>query len=134
MRIYFGAACGAIGAAFFIYALIRIFRNLVFLRRAHRAAATVVRLAEARHRRGWTIYFPVFQFKAFDERVVEITSTVASTPPAYRIGERAEVIYAPENPQAARVNSFAEMWLTTLVLFFIGVVCLVFAVFILQSK
>jgi hypothetical protein len=134
MRIYFGAALGAVGAAFFVCAVIRIFRSLIFLRRSQRTTATVVHLTAVRHRRGWLMYMPVFRFKTADNESVEIVSTVASTPPAYEIGEQVEVIFLSENPQAARVNSFAEMWLATSVVLFIGVICLAFAFFILQSK
>ena len=63
-----------------------------------------------------------------------ITNAVASSPPAYDVGEHVEVIYQPNDPENARIDSFAESWLLPLVLGVFGTVFLGFALAIFRSR
>ena len=38
-------------------------------------------------------------------------SSVSSTPPAYFVGEKVRVLYRPDNPASAQINSFTDQWL-----------------------
>ena len=42
-------------------------------------------------------------------------SSMSSDPPAYFVGEKVTVIYRPNNPASAQINSFTERWLFPIV-------------------
>ncbi|MEN9206915.1 MAG: DUF3592 domain-containing protein [Gloeomargarita sp. GMQP_bins_120] len=69
------------------------------------------------HRRSVS-YYPVVVYTLPDGRRLEVVARTGSTPPRYRIGQRVEVLYDPQNPSRARINDFFELWL--LPLFFGG--------------
>ena len=88
------------------------------------AEGTVVRFegrtSSARHGGTWA---PVFQFTTPDDgQLHTVTSRIASSPPAYSVGESVRVLYSAENPQDAIINSFFQLYLTPLFLIFFGFV------------
>ena len=86
-----------------------------FIAHAHGAIGTVIELREKRDSDGDTMYAPVVRFAA-DGREVTFVSNTSSRPAAYHVGEAVEVLYAPGNPDDARVRGFASLWLGPLVL------------------
>ena len=38
-------------------------------------------------------------------------SWLSSSPPAYFVGEKVSVLYRPDNPAKAQINSFTDRWL-----------------------
>jgi hypothetical protein len=54
---------------------------------------------------------PVFRFSDAAGASHEVVSNVYTTPPAWRIGERAVLLYDPAAPGDARPDSFAGTWL-----------------------
>lgn len=69
---------------------------------------------------GSSSYFPVIRFFTPDGNLVEFQSSTGSNPPAYSTGELVEVLYRPEAPERARINSFSSLWGATLVVGGIG--------------
>jgi len=67
-------------------------------------------------------YYPEVEFKAADGSVVHITGSTGSNPAAYDRGEHVAVIYQPNNPQGARIDSFSENWLGVVILGGMGLV------------
>jgi hypothetical protein len=51
-----------------------------------------------------------------DDRHYEVVAGVSQSPPAYHIGEEVELMYLPDNPGDARIDSFMENWFMTLML------------------
>lgn len=126
--------CCSIGVLMLIFAFKRFIETMVFLRASLKASGTVVNLATARNSDGHTMYLPVIEFKTAGGANVRFNSTVASQPPAYSIGEKVEIRFLRKNPQAAKINSFWEIWMVTLVVGAIGVVCLIAALLIFLGK
>lgn len=86
------------------------------------AEGTVVRLegrtSGTRHGSTWA---PVFQFTTPDDgQAHTVTSRVASSPPAYSVGESVRVLYSTEDPQDAIINSFFQLYLTPIFLIIFG--------------
>ncbi len=75
-----------------------------FLARAHRVPGVVVDLSWSRSRNGGT-YHPVLRFQTLDGRTVQATSDVGSRPAPARPGQAVTVLYDPENPQEARLDT-----------------------------
>ena len=68
------------------------------------------------------VYAPVFRFTAQDGQAYEVRSSVASNPPAHALGDRVPVVYRPEAPEDAVLDSFLELWSISLIAGSIGLV------------
>ena len=126
--------CCLIGGGMSLFAVKRIIETINFIRASSRAVGTVAGYASARNSDGGAMYLPVLEFTTAGGKIVRVTSTVASNPPAYKIGEKTDVLFLKRNPQAARINSFSEMWLVTFILTIISFVCLTVAILIFLAK
>jgi hypothetical protein len=67
-------------------------------------------------------YYPRVAFETEDRRRIEFTSDTGSRPPSFDVGERVRVLFDPVRPEAARIDSFLQLWLLPLVLGGIGTV------------
>jgi len=66
------------------------------------------------------MFAPLVRFETTDGNTVEFQSTFRSNPPAYRTGQTVSVLYDPEDPQSASIRGMLALWLSTIVLGFIG--------------
>ncbi len=76
---------------------------------------TVVQMEESRSDEGGTVYSPVIEFMAHGQ-TYSFESGNASDPPEYEVGDEVRVLYDPETPEGARIESFAELWLMPIIL------------------
>ncbi|WP_448380161.1 DUF3592 domain-containing protein [Gloeomargarita sp.] len=113
-RQLLGMLSTGIGALVFSGGLFSLHKTRTFLATAARATGEVIALERrwSRRREGGSSchYYPVVQFQLPNGRWVQFTGQVGSTPPAYRVGQRVEVLYPPGQPHAARLCSFLELW------------------------
>ncbi|MGY2167386.1 DUF3592 domain-containing protein [Pseudomonas gingeri] len=65
------------------------------------------------------------EFKTSEQRSVQFNGSVCQKPPAFVVGEQVPVLYAPENPSRAHINTFAHNWFLSLLFGFIGLCALV---------
>ena len=75
---------------------------------------------------------PVVGFHTADGREITFEGTMDNTAKLtqhHSTGDRVEVVYNPENPSNAKINTFAEFWFAPLLLWFIGVVFIFFPPF-----
>jgi uncharacterized protein DUF3592 len=56
-------------------------------------------------------YQPVVEFFTADNNKIRFTDGAGSLPPDYETGEHVKVLYNPEKPKEARINSWKRMWL-----------------------
>lgn len=81
-----------------------------FVARATRTQGTVTALVSQRSTGNNSVsYRPVVRFQAGEQRIV-FSSSVASNPPAYSVGETVEVLYLESNPYDAKIDSFSSLW------------------------
>ena len=71
---------------------------------------------------GSTSYHPRFEFQTPDGRNVVVRSSTGSNPPSFSEGDAVTVLYEPQSPEKAKIRSFAQLWLGTLILGIFGVV------------
>jgi len=64
---------------------------------------------------------PVVRFEV-NGQSYEVVGKIASTPPAYTVGDRVSVRYPPARPEAAWIDSFVEQYLLPLIFGSIGLV------------
>jgi hypothetical protein len=71
-------------------------------------------------------YYPRVRFRTENGEVHEFTGDVGSNPAAFDVGEDVSVLFDPANPSVARIDSFTQLWFTSLIL---GGMGLVFSIF-----
>jgi hypothetical protein len=76
-----------------------------FVKSASRTQGIVVKLDE----QGREAY-PVVMFHDSNGQGHEIESSAGQNPPAYRIGEAVTVLYQPDKPENAKLNTFFDIW------------------------
>lgn len=77
---------------------------------------------------------PVVRFQ-HDGQLTEFSNSVASSPPAYHVGETVTVLYLESNPYQARIDSFISLWALPMIFGGIGAILLAFgAGMILRSR
>ncbi|WP_462380253.1 DUF3592 domain-containing protein [Pseudomonas sp. Marseille-QA0892] len=74
---------------------------------------------------------PTVEFYTDSGAPILYRSNTCSTPPAFEYGETVNVFYAPENPANARIDSFVENWLGSLILGGFGAIALLVSLLIL---
>ena len=81
-----------------------------FVQSASRAQATITKLTERRDHDSDIVYYPVFTFKDSKGQTHEIDSSSGQYPPAYKVGDTVTVLYQPEQPENAKLDSFFDIW------------------------
>jgi hypothetical protein len=67
-------------------------------------------------------YYPHVQFRTTDGQAIDFVSSTGSSPPSYSVNQPVTVLYDPQQPYKASINSFGQLWVGPLVLGILGVV------------
>lgn len=114
MRLFIGIfALFGIGIAAFELWLVR--DVLSFRGTAVSTKGEVIGFSTSRGSKGGTMYTPRVRFalpgaEGGTEREITISGSVSSSSRGYRLGEHVGVLYQPDFPDDARINSFMEQW------------------------
>jgi hypothetical protein len=90
-----------------------------FLAKAAKADGKIVELERKDSGDGVT-YSPVFSFTDTSSTQHTVRSSLSSNPPHYAIEEKVSVLYDPQDPQKARIDSFVNLYFVPLVMGIIG--------------
>ncbi|WP_237217028.1 DUF3592 domain-containing protein [Falsiroseomonas oryziterrae] len=112
------------GALFLVLAAVFFLDTRGFLARAVETEAQVARLVEHRGDNG-LLYTPVFVFSTPQGTAVEVLHTASANPPAWRPGQRLQLLYDPLDPKRASPASAMSVWLLVIVFGGVGFVMLV---------
>ena len=93
---------------------------------------TVVALDRHDLRNSRPTYAPVFTY-AVAGQTYRVTSELATSPASFSVGESVTVRYDPANPQAGRIDSFANRWLLLLIAAGVGGLLTLIGLFILPN-
>jgi uncharacterized protein DUF3592 len=66
-------------------------------------------------------YYPHIRFQTTDGQKIDFVSSTGSNPPSYSVNEPVNVLYDPQQPYTASLNSFGSLWGATIVLVILGV-------------
>ncbi|HEX8530429.1 MAG TPA: DUF3592 domain-containing protein [Cytophagales bacterium] len=91
-------------------------RTMKLLRNGERAKARVLELVESRSRSDGTSYRPVFGFVTKANQAQQFEYDVSSSPPAWRVGEEADVIYNPEKPEETKLVGYWGLFIASIIL------------------
>ena len=112
---------GVIGLGLLAGAIALAVNTRAFIATAKHAPGTVTELVPKRDKDdGSVTYTPVVMFEAASGASVSFTSSFSSSPPAYDVGEKVDVLYSPDNPNEARINGFGSLWLGPIIMGGIG--------------
>jgi hypothetical protein len=111
-----------LGLAFLVYGVSDLLQVRAFASLAVEAEGTVIAMQE-----GATKYYPRVRFQTRHGQTVEFDAANGSNPPLYEVGERLPVLYLPDNPRYAVINTFIELWLGPLIYAAVGLLLLVTA-------
>ncbi len=109
------------GGAMLIAALLLAQHTRSFVARARHAPGEVVELVPHQSSNS-TTYAPAVRFIAADGRAIQFVSSISSSPPAYSVGERVDVLYLPGEPERAKIGAFFSLWGGAVILAGIGAV------------
>lgn len=92
-------------------------RTANFIKSAQQTSGLIVELEkrESNDESGAT-YYPIYTFT--DNSGVEhrITARNGTYPPAFEVGEKVTILYPPNDPKDAEINSFWSLWLWPIIL------------------
>lgn len=120
---------GPLGLVLLAATVYLLVRTGSFVASAARTRGKVVDLAESRSSDGSSTWHPVVSFEVGGEAVT-FKSKFGARPAPYDIGDAVDVLYDPENPPDARIDSFRGLWLGAVIagslgLFFAGIAWLI---------
>ena len=110
--LYFGFLALGLTLAYFAYTNYVHSKDLV--NNGIKTTATVIDLLTVAGDDGNT-YKPVFEFKDRSDRVITFESEISSSPPSYRIGEKVDILYDPDDNDR-KVVSFWGLYRWSIVL------------------
>lgn len=65
-------------------------------------------------------YAPKVAFTTKDGTLVEYRASASSSDPGYKVGDTVPILYDPNEPERAKINSFFHMWLFPTILLSVG--------------
>lgn len=111
----FGAFFAAFGMIFVAIAGYFVFRDQQLAWTGVRAEGQVIALERSYNNDGNRTYAPVFTFTDAKGTRHEVTSSIKSSPPSFARGEAVTVIYDPDKPGKAIIDSFSQRFLFPLI-------------------
>lgn len=96
---------------FLAVAAIIAFKVDHFVSAATQTTGVVIALAEKHDaKRDSITYAPVFTFATESGQTQSVTSSVATSPASYAVGDKVPVLYRPADPADAKIDSFWQLW------------------------
>lgn len=77
---------------------------------------------------------PLVEFTTKDGKIVKHQSNVSSTPPKYSQGDSVKILYDPNEPSRASIDSFDEMWLFASVMGGMGTIFLLACIYAIYLR
>ena len=105
-----------VGAVFLGLMLFTAGQSLELLHKSARAQARYTGAESHGGANAGVYLFPTFVFRTAEGQEVSFTSKNGSTGTEYTEGQMVPILYDPQNPAKATVNSFADVWLAPAIL------------------
>ncbi|TAF09590.1 MAG: DUF3592 domain-containing protein [Nostocales cyanobacterium] len=103
------------GSVFSIFSIKGVMDAYSFLTTAIPAQGTVIQLLKSSSTKPkqsikYYNYRLLVEFTTKQRKPTKFGSNASNNPPAYTKGPQVEILYDPENPQSAIINSWGEIW------------------------
>jgi hypothetical protein len=116
--LFVGLVC-VVGPGLLLIAAVTGVERALFLHSAATAEGAIIALRETQSA-GSKSFFPIFQFKAANGKSYTVTSNIAERPTSWRLGGPVRVLYQPDRPENAHIDSFAQLWMLQVVVGVVG--------------
>lgn len=103
---------GLLAGGFLLVGLILWVRTIRFIDKSHQADGVVIKFRKVPFE-NYETFSPVVRFETGDGRALSFTDPISGYPAKFEVGERAQVLYDPQDPHRARaVKSISDLFLT----------------------
>ena len=100
-----------------LYFAFRAYSNTVSLmQEGIKTTATVIEMIPVSSSDGGPTYKPVFEFNERGNTVRRYTSSVSSSPPAYKVGQKVKIVYDPKDKDDVKTISFWGLYRWSVIL------------------
>ncbi|BAY15914.1 hypothetical protein NIES21_17350 [Anabaenopsis circularis NIES-21] len=110
----FGSIFAGIGSIFVVTGIIVGVHTRSLIGKSISTSGTVIDLVRHTSRdsngRSSTAYYPVISFTSNSGKPIEFEANSGSNPPAYTQGQKVEILYNPQEPESAKINSWLDLW------------------------
>jgi hypothetical protein len=79
-------------------------------------------------------YYPVVEFANTRGKVSQFTSKNGRNPPGFTVGQEVQVLYDPQKLNSARIATFTEIWLGSLLLGIFGLLLIVIGIILVFKR
>ena len=118
--LFVGLVC-VVGPGLLLIAAVTGVERALFLHSAVTAEGALIALRETTSAgRTSKSSFPIFQFKAANGTSYTVTSNIAERATSWRLGGPVRVLYQPDRPENAHIDSFAQLWMLPVVVGVVG--------------
>ncbi|MBD1900248.1 DUF3592 domain-containing protein [Trichocoleus sp. DQ-A3] len=114
-----GSIFFVVGAGMLLGSFVNYHQTQDFIKSSSSTTGTIINLKLQVSRKS-RAYFPVFQFQTPNGETIKVESNMGSNPPGYEIGQSVPIIYSPNNPSEAEINSFWSLWFAAIFLLGMG--------------
>jgi hypothetical protein len=119
--LIFGLIFGGVGFLLMALALIFLVRTRIFISNSQQAQATITQMVYSSDSEGGG-YTPVFRFRTLQGQEVEVSGSLRTNPPQFKVGQTIDVLYDPDKPQKARIKKWFNLYFVPALLGFLGLV------------
>lgn len=109
-RTFFAGTMIISGSICAVIALASWFYCWNFIRTASHADGRVTQLLQRYDKENDLLYAPVFVFRDAQGAEHTVYSSMASYPPMQQVGDSVHVLYSPDDPSHAKIDSFFSLW------------------------
>ncbi|RCJ37315.1 hypothetical protein A6770_14365 [Nostoc minutum NIES-26] len=123
----FGSIFAGIGSIFAVTGIIIGLNTRSFVATAIPAQGTIIDLVprsstDSNGYHSSYVYYPVVKFTDRSGEPTVFESKAGSDPPAFSKGQQVEVLYNPQKPNSAMINSWHEFWLLPVIFTSLGLI------------
>jgi hypothetical protein len=119
--LFVGLVC-VVGPGLLLVAAVTGVDRALFFHSAATAEGAIIAMRETPQSAGRTrkSFSPIFQFKAANGKNYTVNSNIAERPTSWRLGGSVLVLYQPDHPENAHIDSFAQLWMLQVVVGVVG--------------
>jgi len=136
--LFTGVIFFLVGAGLLVGDYFMIKGNVSFLANSVKTEGKVINIlkieSSSSNSKGSYNYSPEVSFTDNTGQEVTFKSSLSTSMPTYKIGEKVNVIYNKDNPQEARINTFFQLWFGVLILSFMGTIFFLVGLFTLINQ
>jgi len=114
-----GLVMGFIGSILTVLAFLFLLRTRLFISKSQQVKATVTQMVYTSDSDGGG-YSPVFRFMTVQGQEVEVTESLITNPPQFKVGQIIDVLYDPDKPSRARIKKGLNLYFVPALLGFLG--------------